>query len=465
MATKEGYLDFRRREFNSRSVEDRCKDFDEFIILNDEIELKRQAARCMGCDIPFCFSLGCPLHNLIPEFNDRVLHKDIQGAYELLIHENPFPEITGRVCPALCETSCSLSISMAPVTIKQLELYIIEKAFDMGLVESVKLSNTSGKSVGIIGSGPAGLAAADQLNKHGYDVTIYEKKKLAGGLLRYGIPNYKLPKWVLDRRVEVMMKSGIKFETNIEVGKDIEVSELKRRYHSILLAIGAEVPRNLELEGRYAEGIHFALDYLGQPNHLKKQVKINAFNKNVLVIGGGDTGSDCVGTARRQGANCITQIEILPKQREWHKSYNPEWPNYPRIHRTSSSHLEGCKREFSVNTRHFVVEKGYVKGAVCEKVEWIKDKTGNLKMNAVPNSQYFINAELILIAMGFLHIAHTPLLSELGVKYDSKGMITQKSLAELKKNGVFLAGDSVLGASLVVKSIKNGINVALEMDK
>jgi glutamate synthase (NADPH/NADH) small chain len=459
MATKDGYLDFKRKDINYRDVSERVQDFEEIIVPNEELELKRQAARCMGCDIPFCFALGCPVQNHIPEINDSILRKDYKAAYEKLTIKNPFPEITGRICPALCEYSCSLSITMEPVTIKQLELYAIEKAFQMGLV-NIPLKEKNGKTVGIIGSGPAGLAAANELTAQGFQVTVYEKKEKPGGLLRYGIPNYKLPKNVVDRRIKVLKDAGVKFLTSTEVGKDITLDEVRDNHDVVLISMGSGQPRDLNIPGRDTKGVHLALEFLGQYNHLEGESKINASDKDVLVIGGGDTGSDCIGTARRQGAINITQIEIMPQPYQWDGKHNPEWPNYPRYNRVSSSHKEGCVRDFNVNTKYFVHRDGKLKGAMCSRVEWVKKEDGSMNMEEIKGSEFFIKAELILIAMGFLHLEHLPMLEELGIEYDRRGNITEASVADLKGKGIFVCGDALSGASLVVRSINSGLRAA-----
>lgn len=464
MATKDGYLDFNRKDAVYRHASERICDFDELIKIQDEDELKRQAARCMGCDIPFCFALGCPLHNHIPEINDHVLRGDYRGAYEKLKLTNPFPEFTGRICPALCEYSCSLSMTMAPVTIKQLELHIIEKAFENSYVYP-KSVDKNVLSVGIIGSGPSGLSAASVLISHGWDVTVYEKSEKPGGLLRYGIPNYKLPKTLIDRRLSVMERAGVKFITGVIVGSDISLDEIRKRHNAVILSIGAGQPRDLKIAGRDTEGIHFALEYLGQSNHEGNNGKINAKDKDVLVIGGGDTGSDCIGTARRQGAKNILQIEIMPQPYDWDKEYNPEWPNYPRYNRVSSSHEEGCNREFCINTKSFVSEAGKLKGAVCVKVEWVKNEDGSMTLKELEGSEFFIKAELILIAMGFLHLEHISVLDELGVEYDKRGNLTNESLTLLEKNNIFTCGDALTGASLVVRSIRSGVVAADEVNE
>ncbi|MDF2592005.1 MAG: glutamate synthase subunit beta [Clostridia bacterium] len=469
MGSIQGFIDFKRKDFEYKSIEERIKNFDEFLIMQNDTEMKKQAGRCMDCSTPYCYALGCPNFNLIPDWNDYLFRNDLISAYESLTLTNNFPEITGRICPALCENSCSLSINLSPVTIKQIELYIIEKAFEKGLVKPKLPKYEKSKNVAIIGSGPSGLAAAQELRGMGYHVTVFEQSDAIGGLLRYGIPNFKLPKWVIDRRIEIMQKEGIEFETNIEIGEDLSADYIKNRFDAVLLCIGAGTPRDLQIEGRDLEGIHFALEYLGQPNKLifeeriEKNV-INAKGKNVLVIGGGDTGSDCIGTAKRQGAKEITQIEILPKPRVWTENYNPNWPNYPSILRTSSSHKEGCIRDFEVNTKSFISENGRVTGANCVRVEWVKDSNNKFIMQEVKGSEFVIEADLVFLSMGFMHVKHSKLLSELGIEYDVRGNIGTNSNYETNIRGVFAAGDASTGASLVVRAIHHGRQAAKGID-
>jgi glutamate synthase (NADPH/NADH) small chain len=470
MGSQQGYLDFKRKDFAYKSIEERLKNYDEVLIIQNEKEIKKQAARCMECETPYCHALGCPIFNRIPEWNDFVFRNDIKSAYESLTLTNSFPEFTGRICPALCEASCSLSINLAPVTIKQIELYIIEKAFKDGLVKPNPPKTRKSQSVAVIGSGPSGLSAAQALNSKGYNVTVYEKSEEVGGLMRYGIPNFKLPKWVIDRRVDLMKKEGINFETSVMVGRDISFDHLRSKFNALLLCIGAETPRDLTIEGRDLEGIYFALTYLSQSNEFvsrKKSVDdiIHAKGKNVLVVGGGDTGSDCIGTANRQGAKKVTQIEILPKPMEWNESYNPTWPDYPSILRTSSSHKEGCTREFCVTTKSFISEGDRVVGANCARVEWIKDTNNKNVMREIPGSDFIIEADLVFLSMGFLHAEHSEWLSKLGIEYNDRGNINTSSSYQTNIKGIFSAGDASTGASLVCRGIGHGIQAAMAVDE
>lgn len=470
MGTLQGFLDFTRKDFDYKSIEERLGNYDEFLVMQNETEIKKQAARCMDCEIPYCHAIGCPLFNRIPQWNDFVFRKDIKNAYDSLIMTNSFPEFTGRVCPALCEASCSLSINLQPVTIKQIELYIIEKAFQEGIVRPNPPKERKNQSVAVIGSGPSGLSAAQELNSKGYRVTVYEKYNEVGGLMRYGIPNFKLPKWVIDRRIALMEKEGIIFETKVNIGKDLSIDYIRKKFDATLLCIGAETPRDLSIEGRSLEGVHFAMTYLSQSNEFVSGMKkeneiINAKGKSVLVIGGGDTGSDCVGTANRQGAKHVTQIEIQPKPKEWTEGYNPTWPNYPMILRSSSSHKEGCVRDFAVSTKSFISEKGAVVGANCIRVEWTKDLNNKNIIKEIPKSDFIIKADLVFLCMGFLHVEHTQWLSELGINYNDTGNINTSSNYQTNIKGIFSAGDASTGASLVCRGINHGKQAAMAIDE
>ncbi|HWQ77452.1 MAG TPA: glutamate synthase subunit beta [Anaerovoracaceae bacterium] len=469
MGTLQGFLDFKRKDFEYKSIEERLGNYEEFLIMRNDPEIKKQAARCMECETPFCHALGCPVFNRIPEWNDLVFRKDIRAAYESLILTNSFPEFTGRVCPALCESACSLSISLAPVTIKQIELYIIEKAFEQGYVKPDPPAERKKGKVAVVGSGPSGLSAAQTLNRMGYQVTVYEKYGEAGGIMRFGIPNFKLPKWVLDRRTDLMEKEGIVFRTNAAIGRDFSFDSLKNNYDATLLCIGAGTPRDLPVTGRDLSGIHFALDYLKQSNEFvsgkkKENEIISAKGKKVLVIGGGDTGSDCIGTANRQGAEKVTQVEILPRPEEWTKSYNPAWPDYPNILRTSSSHLEGCIRDFSVSARQFISRDGRVAGAECVRLKWEKDANNNNISKEIPGSSFLIEADMVILAMGFLHAEHSPWLSEIGIEYDRRGNISTSNY-HTNIDGLFAAGDASTGASLVCRGIYHGRQAAKAIDE
>lgn len=461
MGSFQGFLDFKRKGFSYKSIEERLKSFDEFLIIQDDTEIKKQAGRCMDCDTPYCYALGCPSLNLIPEWNDYIFRKDFKSAYERLTLTSSFPEITGRVCPGLCEAACSLSINLAPVTIKQIELYIIEKAFMEGLVQPILPISEKRQRIAIIGSGPAGLAAAQELRRMGYQITVYEKSDALGGLMRYGIPEFKLPKWVIDRRIELMEQEGVEFKTNVDVGVDISMNRIKDNFDCVLLCMGSGTPRELSIEGSSLEGIYYALEYLTKStkcltNKVKDHEIINVKDKSVLVIGGGDTGSDCIGTANRQGAKKITQIEIMPEPRVWNESYNPTWPNYPSILRTSSSHEEGCIRDFNVSTKSFISKDGCVAGAKCVRVKWVKNENNSFVMKEIDGSDFVIDADYVFLSMGFTHVEHSKMLEDLGIKYDARGNIEVNTKFETNIKGVFAAGDAFSGASLVVRAMKSG---------
>lgn len=469
MGSLQGFLDFKRDDFTYKSIEERLGSYDEFIVMKNEREMKKQAARCMECETPYCHALGCPIFNRIPEWNDLALRKEIKSAYESLISTNNFPEFTGRICPALCEAACSLSINLAPVTIKQIELYIIEKAFEEGLVIPKPPRDRKVEKVAVIGSGPSGLSAAQTLNSKGYRVTVYEKAEEIGGLMRFGIPNFKLPKRILDRRLRLMEKEGIEFKANVTIGKDISLEYLKKRFDAVLLCMGAGTPRDLPVEGRNLEGIDFALTYLSQSNQFvsgkkKESEIIHARDKNVLVIGGGDTGSDCIGTANRQGAKKVTQIEILPKPIEWNESYNPTWPDYPSYLRTSHSHKEGCIRDFCVSTKSFISDGGRVVGANCSRVEWSKDSNNNHVMKEIPGSDFIIQADLVFLSMGFVHVEHAQWITDLGIEYNGRGNINITADYQTNISGIFSAGDASTGASLVCRGIYHGKQAAINID-
>jgi glutamate synthase (NADPH/NADH) small chain len=466
-----GFMDYERKGFTYRDASERLSNYNEFVIMQPEEELRKQGARCMDCGVPYCHAMGCPVYNLIPEWNDLVYRGKWREAYERLELTNNLPEITGRICPAPCETSCTLSINTSPVTIKQIELAIIETAFERGWVRPIPPRTKTNKKVAIIGSGPAGLAAAQQLARAGHTVVVFEKSNKPGGILRYGIPDYKLGKSVLDRRLEILGEEGVKFETDVNVGEDVSYRYVKKSFDCILLALGAGEPRDLQFPSRGHEGIHFAMDYLTLSNRriageIDEQKVISAKDKTVLVLGGGDTGADCVGTANRQGAKIVRQFEILPKPREWKEAHNPEWPSWPNILRTASSHEEGCERDWSVSTTRFSGTGIKVSKAHCTRVEWEKDKrTGNWKMANVPGSEFAVDADMVLLALGFLHVKHSRLLDEMQCVFDERGNIKLGPDYATSVPGVYAAGDSHTGASLVVRAIWHGRQAAEAINK
>lgn len=466
MGKPTGFLDSPRKTGLYRPVAERIRDFREFTIPLSREDLSVQACRCMDCGIPYCHAIGCPLYNLVPEWNDCVYRGKWKEALRRLEATNSLPEITGRVCPAPCEAACTLSINSAPVTIKQVELAIIENGFAQGWVVPRPPRRMSGKKVAVIGSGPAGLAAAQELRRMGHCVTVFEKSPRAGGLLRYGIPDFKLEKSVLDRRMKLMVDEGIVFETGVAAGDDLSVRYLRRTCDAVLLATGAGQPRDLQVPGRGLDGVYFALEYLSQSNRSASGEEqngkvISAKDKTVLVIGGGDTGSDCVGTAVRQGAKKVYQYEILPRPPRWELSSNPGWPFWPDILRTSSSHEEGCERGWSVLTKQFSGRDVKLTEGHFARVEWHTDKaSGRQKMAEIPGSEFSLKIDLVLLAMGFLHTEHNRLTEELGVEFDEKGNIRCSDAHVTSVEGVFAAGDAASGASLVVRAINHGREAA-----
>ena len=456
-----GFLDYQRSDVQYRDVKERLEDYREVTIDKDVEDLVEQGGRCMECGTPFCHSIGCPIVNLIPEWNDAIWRKQWKEALERLEITNNFPEFTGRVCPAPCETSCTLAINDAPVSIKENELAIIEKGFKMGWIVPRPPRKESGKSVAVIGSGPAGLAASQQLRRSGHKVTLFEKNRKIGGLLRYGIPDFKLEKRIIDRRLDMLIAEGVEFETGVHIGEDISIRYLQDKYDSILLTMGAGIPRDLSVPGRDLEGIHFAMDFLGQSNRRVsgesyEEEEIFAKGKRVLVLGGGDTGSDCVGTARRQGAVEVFQFEIMPKPMVWDKPWNPVWPKWPSILRTSSSHKEGAERDWNIDTLGFEGENGALKRVCLRRIEWIPGERGRRpSMQPVPGTEFKLDVDLVLLAMGFLHVDHGKAVKKSGIALDERGNI-QINDYHTNVEGIFAAGDASSGASLVVRAMNHG---------
>lgn len=469
MGKPTGFLEFERELPQSKDPGDRIKDYKEIYLDFQEEKTMKQAARCMDCGVPFCHS-GCPLGNIIPEFNDAVYEEDWERAYKILVSTNNFPEFTGRICPAPCEASCVLGINKPPVAIEHIEKSIIEKAYSLGYVKPSIPKRRTGKKVAVIGSGPAGLAAAAQLNKAGHWVTVFERDDRIGGLLRYGIPDFKLDKHVLNRRVNLMEEEGIVFKTNAEIGMNVNANEILEEYDAIVLAGGATKPRTLPIPGADLKGIHFAMEFLKQQNkrvagdHFMRKDEIWATNKNVIVIGGGDTGSDCVGTSNRHGAKSITQIELLSKPPEGKNNETP-WPHWPMILRTSSSHEEGCERKWSILTKEFVGDhKGHVKALRIVEIEWKKDpKTGKYNFTEIKGTEQELPCDLALLAIGFVHPEHNGVLKQLGIELDDRGNVRDNNY-QTNLNKVFTAGDMRRGQSLVVWAIAEGREAAREVD-
>jgi NAD(P)H-dependent glutamate synthase small subunit len=467
MGEIKGFLKYRRQDTGHRPIEERIHDFKELDLPLTPEQIQQQAARCMDCGIPFCHGAGCPLYNYIPDFNELVYQENWREACELLHSTNNFPEITGRVCPAPCETACTLAISDQPVLIRHIEFQIVERGFVEGWIKPMPAAKKTGKRVGIIGSGPAGLAAAQQLARAGHDVVVFEKDQKIGGILRYGIPDFKLGKSVIDRRLKQLSAEGVQLRTDITVGKDISAHYLQKQFDCICLTMGAGEPRGIPVQGSDYENIVYAMDYLTSQNRIcageaVNHRTINAKDKKVVVIGGGDTGSDCVGTARRQGAKQIVQIEILPKPPIDRPDDTP-WPNWPRIMRTSSSHEEGCERLWSVMTTKFTGAENRVSKIHCCKVDWVQqDNTWKLK--EIPGTEVILDADIVLLAMGFVHVVHNGLITELGLELDSRGDVAVKNF-QTSQPWIFAAGDTINGASLVVRAIDSGRAAAIAIDR
>ncbi|TAG12564.1 MAG: glutamate synthase subunit beta, partial [Sphingobacteriia bacterium] len=431
----------------------------------------QQAARCMNCGVPFCHS-GCPLGNIIPEFNDAVYRQSWEEAYEILSATNNFPEFTGRICPAPCESACVLGINQPAVAIEEIEKHIIEIAFDKGFVKAKKPFTRTGKKIAVIGSGPAGMAAAAQLNYAGHQVTVYERDDAPGGLLRYGIPDFKLEKWVIDRRIKLMEEEGIVFKCNANVGVNISINDLLRENNALVLAGGSTIPRDLPVPGRELKGVHFAMEFLKQQNKRvsdtpSDEISIMATHKNVIVIGGGDTGSDCVGTSNRHGAASVTQFELMPKPPEKRTELMP-WPQYPMLLKTTSSHEEGANREWAVATKKFIGDDaGHLKAVEVVNLQWKIGKDGRTGgFEEITGSEKIIPCELALLAMGFLQPQHEGMIKKLEVDTDERGNIkaTEKTY-QTSIQKVFTAGDMRRGQSLVVWAISEGRECAKRVDE
>jgi glutamate synthase (NADPH) small chain len=470
MGKPTGFMEIRRRDRAYGPVAERIQHFREFVLPLPENELRRQGARCMDCGIPYCHQ-GCPVNNIIPDWNDLVYRDQGYAALEVLHSTNNFPEFTGRICPAPCEAACTLNLLDEPVTIKTIECAIIDKGWREDWVRPQIPLHRSGKRVAVVGSGPAGLSCAQQLARAGHTVVVYEKSPRIGGLMRYGIPDFKLEKYLIDRRLAQMQAEGVEFLTNRHVGVDVPAKELLLTYDAIVLAGGSEHPRELPLKGRELGGVHFAMEFLTQQNkrgageatdHLPQ---LTATDKDVVVIGGGDTGSDCVGTAARQGARSITQIEIMPKPPE-REDKLLTWPNWPMKLRTSTSHEEGCERDWAVSSRRLRGTDGQVAAIELVRVEWTRQANGSWAMAEIEGSQFEIKTELVLLAMGFVHPIHDGMLAELGVAYDERGNVaasTDDYKTSLDK--IFTAGDMRRGQSLVVWAIREGRQCARAVDE
>lgn len=467
MGKLKGFIEIERQKAPTRPIEERVQDWREVYLPYATPDLRQQGARCMDCGIPFCHQ-GCPLGNVIPDWNDLVYRGKWQAAIDRLHKTNNFPEWTGRLCPAPCEGSCVLAIDRDPVTIKSIELSIVEHAFEEGWIRATPPQNRTGKTVAVIGSGPAGLAVADQLNHAGHQVTVFEKSDRIGGLMRYGIPAFKMEKRYLTRRLSLMVQEGVQFKTGINVGVDVPATEIRQAHDAIVLAGGAGSPRDLAVPGRDLSGIHFAMEYLTQQNRLcegdvvPEEQRITAADKHVIIIGGGDTGADCLGTAHRQGAASVAQFELLPKPPDDRAPDNP-WPNWPNIFRVSSAHEEGGDRVFSVSTQSFSGDDGRVQRLHGTKVE-LSQNDGRMTFDAVPESEFTMDADLVLLAMGFVGPVRDGMLSELDVRLTDRGNVWRDAQWMTSQPGVFAAGDMQRGQSLIVWAIAEGRSAARGVD-
>jgi glutamate synthase (NADPH/NADH) small chain len=470
MGKPTGFLEIPRKDHGSAPVEERIEHWGEFDVALSEKELRDQGARCMDCGIPYCHT-GCPVNNIIPDWNDLVYNGDFREALDVLHSTNNFPEFTGRICPAPCEAACTLNIDDDPVTIKTIECSIIDRGWNEGWVGPDIPAHRTGKKVAVIGSGPSGLACAQQLARAGHRVTVFEKNLKAGGLLRYGIPDFKMEKHLIDRRVAQMEAEGVRFKTGTHVGASWPVSEILDDFDAVVLACGSEEPRDLEVPGRELDGVEFAMDFLTQQNRrvsterLLNNEPILATGKDVLVIGGGDTGSDCIGTSIRQKAQSVTQLEILP-QPPLHENKELSWPLWPLKFRTSSSQEEGTARDWSILTKEIIgTDDGTVRGIKVVRVEWATGADGRMTMNEVAGSEFEIKADLVLLAMGFVHPVHEGLIEQIKSELDPRGNVkadTENYQTSIDK--VFAAGDMRRGQSLVVWAIREGRQCAQAVD-
>ena len=471
MGKPTGFQEFNRELPTKVPAAERVKNYKEFVNLYTDEKLNQQSARCMNCGIPFCHS-GCPLGNIIPEFNDAVYRKNWEEAYHILSSTNNFPEFTGRICPAPCESACVLGINKPAVAIEEIEKHIIEIAYQKNLVKQTAPLVKTGKKVAVVGSGPAGLAAAAQLTKAGHAVTVYERDDKPGGLLRYGIPDFKLEKWVVERRIEVMEKDGVVFKCNSEVGVNVAADELVRNNDAVVLAGGSTIPRNLNIPGREFKGIHFAMDFLKQQNKRVSDIQVKGEDilvtgKDVVVIGGGDTGSDCVGTSNRQGASSIKQFEVMFQPPEQRTKHMP-WPTYPMVMKTTSSHEEGAERFWGVNTLEFLGdEEGNLRALKVVDVEWEQDFLGRpVKFNIIEGSEREIPCQRVFLAMGFLHPQHVGMIQQLAIELDErKNVKAKEGVYRTNVSKVFTAGDMRRGQSLVVWAISEGRETARKVDE
>ena len=473
MGKPTGFMEYERLDRTYKPAADRVRHFREFVIPLDDSEIRNQGARCMDCGIPFCHQ-GCPVNNIIPDWNDLVYQGNWHEAIGVLQSTNNFPEFTGRICPAPCEAACTLNIQDNPVTIKTIECAIVDKAWENNWITPQIAGHKTGKRVAVVGSGPAGMACAQQLARAGHEVDLFEKSDRIGGLLRYGIPDFKMEKHIIDRRMGQMQAEGVEFHTGVHIGYDRKAADLLKEFDAVALTGGAEHPRDLDVPGRELDGVHFAMTFLPQQNKrnagdsIDADIEISAKNKHVIVIGGGDTGSDCIGTSFRQGAISVTQLEILPRPPEM-ENKALTWPDWPNKLRTSSSQEEGAEREWAVATKSIEGEDGKVTAINCIRVEWTKDVNGSWKMHEVEGSEFQLKADLVLLAMGFIHPVHEGMLQELGVDLDPRGNVKGDTEGEsayyTSIDKVFSAGDMRRGQSLVVWAIREGRQCARAIDE
>ena len=473
MGLPTGFLEIARQDRPYEKVESRLKTWKEFVLPLPAEEVSKQGARCMDCGVPFCHN-GCPVNNLIPDWNDLVRRGKWREALETLHSTNNFPEFTGRICPAPCEASCTLNIDDNPVTIKSIECAIVDRGWDEGWIVPQPAARRTGKRVAVVGSGPAGLACAQQLARAGHAVTLFEKADRVGGLLRYGIPDFKMEKHLIDRRMRQMEAEGVEFRTGVEVGATISVKSLLEGYDAVAMTGGAEWPRDLQVPGREFDGIHYAMDFLTQQNkrvagddesRAAPRGTLSAKGKHVVVIGGGDTGSDCVGTSNRHGAASVTQLEVMPQPPE-KEDKALTWPDWPLKMRTSSSHEEGCERDFAVLTKRALGEGGKLRALECVRVEWAKGEDGRMAMREVPGSAFELKADLVLLAMGFVGPRKPGMIEQAGVALDGRGNVlanTTDYRSSVPK--LFAAGDMRRGQSLVVWAIREGRQCARAIDE
>jgi len=470
MGKPTGFIEYERLERSYAPAGDRVQHHREFVIPLPDNELSQQGARCMDCGIPFCHQ-GCPVNNIIPDWNDHVYHGNWEEALAVLHSTNNFPEFTGRICPAPCEAACTLNIDDNPVTIKTIECAIVDKGWENGWITPQIPAHRTGKQVAVIGSGPAGLACAQQLARAGHAVEVFEKQDRIGGLLRYGIPDFKMEKHIIDRRLAQMQAEGVTFHTDAHVGVTLPARQLLGKFDAVVLTGGSEHSRDLDVPGRELDGVHFAMTFLPQQNKrntgdvIPADVALTAQGKHVIVIGGGDTGSDCIGTSFRQGALSVTQLEILPRPPE-KENKALTWPDWPNKLRTSSSQEEGAIRDWSVSTRSIEGENGKVTAVNCVRVDWKRADNGQWQMEEIPGSEFRLKADMVLLAMGFVHPVHEGMLQELGVDLDPRGNVqadTEQYQTSIEK--VFSAGDMRRGQSLVVWAIREGRQCARAVDE